>query len=69
MLGPTMRTVQCRHPSSWVRDRRTDGGKGRADSSDGSRSSACRHGWHSRFCRRSQLWNSRSQRKHVVGPA
>ena len=42
------------------------GGRG---SSDGSRSIVSRQIRHRRFCRRSQLQNSRSQRRHVTYPA
>ena len=44
-------------------DREYDG------SMDGCSAIACRQEGHRRFCRRSQLWNTASQRRQVVGPA
>jgi hypothetical protein len=38
-------------------------------SSDGRSAIACRQASQRRFCRRSQLWNTASQRRQVVGPA
>jgi len=55
--------------SSRVRGRRVGRRKGGRGSSDGSRSIVSRQLRHRRFCRRSEIQNSWSQRRHVAGPA
>lgn len=57
------------HPLSTVRNRRLGAGRRYEGSSDGRASMASRQLGQRRFCRRSQLSNTSSQRRQVVGPA
>jgi hypothetical protein len=59
----------CLHPSSAFRSLRFGLSRGYESSSDGCASMASRQVWQRRFCRLSQLMNSSSQRRQVVGPA
>jgi hypothetical protein len=57
------------HTSSAAWNGRLGVGRGYDDSSDGCSLIASWQLGQRRFCRRSQLWNSRSQRRHATGPA